>query len=296
MPTHAHRQFAAALKELRTAVTFCCWALGVALLAQTVVWSLLTFTDLRYRVVEAAARPEAATEVLGAEELRRQAVRETGDGQNDAGRAPIDINRQYSGADTVFRTVTGISIATGTMAAVTLLPLLGLAVLLAAGAATPGVNRAAGAFVWAVVLVMLTLPLSHLFANVPFDGLFASYAAMSADVEMSRGNPMPGHDSATDGGVLFYGRYCLLPVMCLAGIAATGLRFRAGIEAGVIPAENFQLDPELEREVSRIKTGSLIGGGRVIGALQSALKPGQPEMKTASLREISPGEPLQRPI
>jgi len=296
MSKHATRQFAAALKELRTAVTFCCWGIGLALLAQAVVWSLLTFTDIRYRIVEEAPRPEQATEVLGTDDLRRQSVRETGDSQADAGRTPIDVNRQYSGADTVLRTITGISIAAGTLAAVSLLPLLGLAVVLAAGAGTSGVNRAAGAFVWAVVLVVLALPLSQLFESVPFGGLFATYASMAADVEVFRGDPATNLDSSTDGGILFYGRYCILPLAGLAAIAATGLRFRAGIEAGLIPQENFQLDPELEKEVAKIKAGSLIGGGRVLGALQSALKPGQPEMKTASLREVSPGEPLHRPI
>jgi hypothetical protein len=296
MSRPTRRNFNSAFKDLRTAVSFCCWAIGLSLFAQAVVWSLLTFTDIRYRELEAAARPEQASAVMSAEEIRRTTVRETGDGQIDAEIAAVDVNRQFSRAEPILRAVTGISIAIGTLAAAALLPLIGLAVCVGAGSATPGVNIAVASFVWAVILVVLAMPLSQIFENVPFNGLFASYAAIASDVEISRGTAPPNEASVTDGGLLFYGRYCVLPLASVIAIAAIGLRFRAGVEAGLLPGESLRLDPELEKEVAKVKAGSLHSGGRVMGALESALKPGQPELKTATIRQVSTGESLPRLI
>ncbi len=294
MSKSIQRPFAIALMELRTAVTLCCWVIGLSLLAQMVVWSLLTFTDLRYRMVEEAPTAEKTSAVLSAEDLRRQAVHEAG--AEEAGMTPVEVNRQSSREDTVLRLVTGISTALGTLACAALLPLLGLAVVLAAGSATPGANRAAGAFVWAVVLVVLSLPMAQLFNDLPYDGLFAGYAGMVADVEAARGLGPSSLDSATDGGILFYGKYCVLPALCIAAITAIGVRFRAGLEDGLPLREDFRLDPELEREVAKIKTSSLHEGGRMAGALHAALQPGGQALKAPSVRQISAGDPLHRPI
>ncbi|MGI9015162.1 MAG: hypothetical protein ACR2GY_13075 [Phycisphaerales bacterium] len=294
MQTAVNHHFAVALKELQTGVTICCWVIGLALLIQTVGWSLISFTDIRYANHEAIALPASGdTAVVTAEELRRQNLATPH--AVDSEIVTADVNRQFAPADHVLRILTSLAAAVGTMAALALLPLLALAVVLGAGAATPGVDRAAGAFVWAVVLIIVTLPWGRLFEGVPFDGLFANYASMAADVELwQSGVATTGVERATSGGLLFIGRYCVLPLACVAGIAAVGLRFRAGIAAGLIPKADYRLDPELEKEVADLKATSLIGGGgRMAGALKAIRVEDQP---TRTLKQGSPGTHPGRPI
>ncbi|QOJ18233.1 MAG: hypothetical protein HRU76_11825 [Phycisphaeraceae bacterium] len=295
METAVNRHFAIALKELRSAVTWCCWLLGLALAVQVVAWSLLTYTDMRYtRIVERA--DEHATTIVTPEERRRQSIREAASVEADPDVEPADVNRQYSSQDRILGLAVGVAGAAGTMGTLALLPLLGLGVVLAAGSATRGVDRAAGAFVWAVVLVMITLPWGLVFEALPFDGLFVSYATLTSEVEAARGITLGGEAEPTGGGILFYGRYLILPVAGMAGITAIGLRFRAGVEEGLLPRENFRLDPQLEKEVAKIKPGSLVGGGRTAGALQSTITRNDEPAPGRSIRQVSPGEPLKRLI
>jgi len=302
-----NRHFAIALKELRTGVTVCCWLIGVALLVQVIAWSLLSFTDIRYDVYQAKASGDQS-QVLTAEEIRRQAVRDATTG--DEGVVTADVNRQLSKADRILGMLTSLAGAVGTMGVLALLPLLGLGVILAAGTATAGVEKASGAFVWAVVLVILAVPWGSFFTAVPFDGLFTDYGAMTHDTTQWRLGIVAGEEASPTGrGVLFFGRWLVLPLAGVAGIAAIGLRFRSGVEAGLIPKEDLRLDPELEREVARIKATSLVGGGRTAGALRNtmgngdagdeedkpATKPPPPD-PARSIRQPSPGQPLSRPI
>jgi hypothetical protein len=282
-------QFAAALKQMRTGVTVCCWLIGLALTAQVVVWSFLTFTESRWETFEARA-PRTTEVVVTPEEIRRRALQSAG--ADDPAITTIDVNRQRSAVDYSLQAVANVSAAVGTMASLALLPFLGLGVVLAAGSATTGVERASGAFVWAVVIVLLVLPWRQAFDAVPFAGLFPNYAMMAGEVDFSKyGHSVPGAThSPTSSGFLFYGRYLVLPVACVMGITAVGLRFRSGVEAGLLPKEDLRLDPTLESEISQIKAGSLMSGGRSAGALHSMIKPGEPPETGRSLREVSPGE------
>lgn len=295
METAVNRHFAIALKELRSAVTWCCWLLGLALAVQVVAWSLLTFTDIRYtRIVE--RMDEHPKAIVTPEERRRQAIREAATVEHVPEIAAADPNVQHSSQDRILGLAVGVAGAAGTMGTLALLPLLGLGVVLAAGSATRGVDRAAGAFVWAVVLVMITLPWGLVFEALPFDGLFVSYATLTTEVEAARGISVAGETQPTGGGILFYARFLILPLAGMAGITAIGLRFRAGVEEGLLPRENFRLDPQLEKEVAKIKPGSLVGGGRNAGALQSTIARNDDPAPGRSIRQISPGEPLKRLI
>lgn len=289
-PRAVNIHFAAALKQMRTGVTVCCWLIGLALATQLVAWSFVTFTESRWETFEAKTDANHPA-VVTPEQIRRQSLQSAAPDDPDVVR--VEVNHQRSKFDHSLQAVANVSAAAGTMAALALLPFLALGVVLAAGSATTGVERASGAFVWAVVIVMLVLPWSKVFDAVPFAGLFPNYATMAGEVDFSKyGKTAPGSiHSPTSTGVLFYGRYLVLPLACAAGIAAVGLRFRAGVEAGLLPKEDLRLDPTLEKEISTIKSGSLVGGGgRMAGALQSMLHPGEPEDAGRSLRQVSPGE------
>lgn len=291
------RHSALALAQLRNSVAICCWIVGVALLIQIITWSLATFTDIRYeKLEESAARSPA---VLTPEEVRRNAIHSANERLVEADRTTVEVNRVFSRTDRVFQVLNDVASGGGILAAVTLLPLLGLGVVLAAGAAVPGVERTVGSFVWAIVITMLVLPLGKMMESMPFNGLFVSYASMMAEIEAVR--------ASDEAGFLFYGKYLLLPTACMAGIAAVGLRFRGATFAGLLPREDHRLDPELEREVANTKATSLVGGGgRAAGALNNAIRTEEPAKAAPSikidpaparsLRQVSPGDPLRRPI
>lgn len=294
------RHSALALAQLRNSVAACCWVVGVALLIQVLTWSLSSFTDLRYRNIQATAE-SAAPRVLSPEEVRRQAIQSKQNGPVTLDHDEVEVNRVFSRYDRYFMIQTDLASGLGILASVALLPLLGLGVVLAAGASVPGVDRTVGSFIWAIVIAMLVLPLGSFIEAMPFNGLFASYDSMMAEVERFR--------AGDGGGVVFFGKYLLLPVACMAGIAAVGLRFRSATIAGLMPREDYRLDPELEKEVANTKASSLVGGGgRTAGAFTAAIrsddedeierpkaKPRE-EKPMRSLRAVSPGEAPRRPI
>lgn len=294
----ARYHFALALKEMRSAVAACCWVLGIALLAQTVIWSLMTFTDLRYVDLEPSGA-DHPTAVVAAESSHPGPIRDAG--HTGSGFDPIDVNRQLTTTDHIFRVTTTVGGSLGIMAAFALLPLIALAVVLGAAGATPGIERAAGAFAWSIALVVLVLPLGRLFDLMPFEGVFAAYDAMARDTEFVRTGARPlGIEHAASAGLLFYGRYCVLPLACLAAIGAITMRFRAGTEAGLVPKTDYHLDPALEKEVAGLKASSLKGGGgRTVGALRNAMKIEEGEFQRqepSTMRKISAGERPARPI
>lgn len=309
-PRHDHRNVsvsysptrhsALALAQLRNSVAACCWVVGVALLIQIVTWSLSSFTDLRYQKIEATTAA-APPKVLSPEEVRRQAIHSSQDGPVALDRNATEVNRVFSRYDRYFMIQTDLASGLGILASVALLPLLALGVVLAAGASVPGVERTVSSFVWAIVVTMLVLPLGSFIEAMPFNGIFANYESMMREVEVFR--------AGDGGGVIFFGKYLLLPVACMAGIAAIGLRFRSATFAGLMPREDFRLDPELEKEVANTKATSLVGGGgRTAGAFTATLreedeepprpkpKPQREEQPLRSLRSVSPGEAPRRPI
>jgi hypothetical protein len=301
-----HPHFAMALKEIRTATTAACWLIGLALMVQVVAWSLAAFTEIRYtelRVDPAVSADDAPT-VLTADDLKVKQIHSIGTDAEAAETA--DVNLQLSQRDRWLGSLTNFMAAFGTMGAIALLPLIGLGVVLAAGSATDGVEKTSGAFVWTVVLLALSLPWASMFEQVPLRGLFSNYATICEHVDAFRTASNAPEGAPLAETLRFYGQLGLLPIAALLGVTAIGLRFRAGVEAGLMPREDLRLDPELEREISKIKSSSLVGGGgRSAGALRGVLstgsggepdprKPAEPSARP--LRQPTPGAPLSRPI
>lgn len=275
--THSSLAFA----QLRNSVAACCWIVGLALLVQIVTWSLVSFTDLRYASVE-VSEPDETPRVVDAEAKRRETLREAAAGpQTDV---THDVNRQLSVYDRVFSLQMDIAAGAGMIAVIALLPFLAVGVVLAAGSATPGVERAVSAFVWAVILSVLVIPIGVLIESLPFNGVFLRYEKLVGDIAR--------YQASNDLGLIFYGRYLVLPLACMCGIALVGLRFRAAVEAGLI-RENWQIDPELEAEASNVLADNLVAGGRNSGALRVAERRQEADRP---LTAVSPGDPEKRPI
>jgi hypothetical protein len=297
-----------AMGRLKRGVLACCWIAALSLLAQIVVWSLATFTDMRYEASSAA--PVAPSDVIVQREPPKKAglppIRQPSDDAPSANRLRTDVSlvsASLGAYDGTFRQVVGVAnITTG--------------VMLAAGAATPGVEKIVTAMNWSLVIAALTLPIAAVFQLDGLAGAMVDYGTMTNAVDAAHtaenqalldevtASSAPEGDGAADattaasaamerGTVMFYLRHLLLPITCIIGLACIGMRFSAGVEAAIIRSD-YRLDPMLEREAANIKASSLHGGGRSAAALGGAM--GGPAGATAagpspsqSATQVSPG-------
>ena len=245
------------LARLRRGVTLCCWILGLALTTQLLVFGTAAFLDVRYQVLEDTSPGALIVSPSGsASSQGKPAV-------DSSGKA-IDANHVLSKNDKVLERASTLAYGAGMLGLVLLIPLVALGAMLAAGSATPGVERTVSAFMWSLAIAAMTLPIGESLGLPWREGALVSYANMTSQVDLEMG----GAERAW-GSPLFYCRFALLPLTCLVGVTLIGMGFSAGVYAGIMPKEDNRLDPMLERETSNITPGSL-HGGRAAVALRSA--------------------------
>ena len=301
-----------ALGRLRLAVVLCCWMVGLGLGSQLVIWSLAAYTDTRFDVAE---QGEAMTEtaVVAAESPRQQRIRQAREAELgiDLGRGesrPVEPKRVLSRTDGIFATIYDAAAGIGRSAMLAIIPLMMVGVMLAAGSATPGVERVVSSLVWALLGAVLILPLGSAFGLPWESGALSSYQQMTntvdqvrastADAASTPGEEAPADDEAVTAtgpsSLVMHGRFGLLPCACMVGMALVGLRFCAGVEAGILAAESMRLDPALEREAANMSPSSL-HAGRTTGVLSRTLQR-ESEESMPSAKTVSPGESPQRLI
>jgi hypothetical protein len=95
----------------------------------------------------------------------------------------------------------------------------------------------------------------------------------------------------------------VLPLACVVAVAIIGLRFCAGVQAGMPVVESMKLDPVLEREAANITPGSL-HGGRGAAALRGVAvsngnghtaAPASPPRQVVAAGAGSPGPGMMQP-
>jgi hypothetical protein len=218
-----------------------------------------------------------------------------------------------TGYDQFFNDIASVSMATGTLSCLVLLPLMMVSVMLVASRPNAKVHAAVSALVWTGIIGALALPLSGAL-NLPWqDGAFHDYGRMVRDIDAYNNNSI--------GMLSFYGRFLMLPLFCALGVLLIGVRFGRSVEALMPDRLPHQLDPVLEREAANRQAGTLHGAGRTAAALnrsvaQSAARPapsaqpasvpigaGAPPAPGASkddsmprARAVSAGTPLKRLI
>ncbi|MDY7107457.1 MAG: hypothetical protein SYC29_02365 [Planctomycetota bacterium] len=290
-PTHTE-SVSLALGRLRSGVMLCCWLIAIALVAQTMIWALVSFTGMRWTELSAESEPPL---IVKAEETDAQRIRSplAAEEEADEAREPVDPNRVLTKYDRILAMTSSLAAGFGTLAVLALVPTIALGVLLGASSATSGVDKTVSAFGWSLVVALLALPVSE-FASLPWrEGGLWSYAHLTAQIDAG----------VSTNAVVFLAQYLLLPGACLLGIAIVGLRFGAGVELGLMRKEMLRLDPALEQEAGNIRPSSL-HGGRTAGAMRRAVKSGPPtasgqassEDDDAPIGQPSPGKPPRRLI
>ncbi len=287
--------------QLRFLVLACCWLIGLSLCAQVVVWSLATFTEMRYAgatmseavplVVQADNKKEPSI-VTPSQASRQRAAKEA--------EAAAPARRSLSRFDRLFSAATSAARTLGMLAVLTLCPLVAVGLVLGTICGAPRLDRGISALAWALVLTMLVLPLGG-WLGLPWqDGALSTYRHLIQDVENAR------RSAAGMGfGLPYYARFLLLPSLCLLGFVLLGFRFSGALE-GVLPTKvNQGLDPALEQEAANIKTSSLHGVavhsagalGRVVAASEPEPEPAlPPEPFMPSATKVSIGEAPKRLI
>lgn len=259
-----------ALQHLRFGVTASAALLALCIVTQVVVWSIVHFTDARL-VHIAPTGPEADWEVV-----RRQAAEGEGAAAAPRVTAPVirppadlstgeDPNLVPGAADVRLSRAVGIVQAFGVLSAVVFCLMMFQSVLIAGGAAIPGVERIVTAGTWAVVITLLCLPLTRLLPSIPFGGVFRGYEELVRASQAYRAGAPGG-----PGPIGFFAWNLGVPLAMLAGIGLVLWRFRCGVEAGIIVTNVSQLDEKLEREIRAMRLGQL-SAPRAMGALNSAL-------------------------
>lgn len=261
VPGMAHyRSVSIALRRLQVMVLVGSWMVTAALGAHVVVWSLTSFTELRY--AEAEGPHEKGKMVISVNPERDRLMNFIGPGRGTK-EEPEPI--PTSAMDKVFATTVGWSRGVGLIAAVCLCPLISLGLLLAIEVGAPRVERAVTALTLAMILSALALPLGGWFGMAWNQGTLADYQYLTREVEAAR---------AQEGFEFgYFLRYLILPAVCAAGFTLAGLRFSRALEGVLLAMDD--VDPQIEKEASNVEPSSLHGTGRTAGALTKLLDEGK---------------------
>lgn len=278
----------AALQHLRFGIAFAAVVLALCLVSQVLVWSFVHFTEVRVVQLENEAEEPSFDVVRRAQPSQNTVGTISGissgasvgasgnrevsvEPQQAAATAPVqtepvDPNIVESATDRKLRHIAGIVQTVGVISAALLLLLMFQGVVVAGGGAVPGVEMAVTATTWAIVIALVCIPLGNLLPSTPFQGVFSSYDTIVIESEAYRSN----RDGAP-GVVALYGMHVALPILLLAGLAAAVLRFRAGIERGVIATSVSEAHERIEREIRSRKNLGEMANSRAMGALNATV-------------------------
>ncbi|MHC5022754.1 MAG: hypothetical protein ACYTGG_02420 [Planctomycetota bacterium] len=273
------RSFGLALGRLRTCVQACCWIFALSLAIQILVWGMVTATDWHY--AEVKGQP-AETLVISPSDRQRELRERKGEGK-EAGVVAVP-NRVPSSLYIFFDDLSAVAGAVGTVALLVMVPLVMLGVVLVGTTASQSVEKSVTAMIWAVIVVILCLPVGEAL-HLPWrDGAFYDYTTLMSKLD--------AQDHGEVLGFSFFARHLLLPGACIIGTILLTWRFNAGIEP-VIERREW-LDPELEREAGNIKITSL-HGGRAAGAFQKSVQEDDDEADEARMAAAAAAQPASIP-
>ena len=276
-----NRSLCLALGRLRFAIVTSCWVIAFALIAQLVVWSLVSFTEMRYASGDELANASQVVDEKPKSKQGKEARWRPESAEETEGPPPLGtVDRIFKVAVTVARTM-------ALMCALVLCPLLSLGLILAVPSGAPRVERAVNALFWAIVLVILAMPLGGWFGMAWQQGTISDYHQMITEVEVAR---VEGFSP------VFYSRFLLLPGASAVGFILVGFQFGSAVAAVLVSRTLF--DAEIEQEASNVSATSLHGtAGRTAGALSKALEADKKKKARAqSMSRTSPSEMPKRLI
>jgi hypothetical protein len=251
-----------ALAHLRHGVTACALTVALCAALQMLVFGFVHFTQIRW-VEDKTPAVATALRVVSSPGANVAQAREPG--------APVatieqDEPRRVLGkADGVLRAISAAAISGGVAAASLLGLFTILGVVVGAGGAVPGIDRATSACMWASLIVVGTLPWQNIFPSVPFSGVFGPYSTMSSMSDAV--------DAGGGSSLALLAQFLLMPLAAMSCSFLVLYRFRAGVAEGIIATSVSEIDERLEREMAsiRAKGVEIQSSGRAVAALNSAI-------------------------
>ncbi|MCA9312236.1 MAG: hypothetical protein KDA21_13565, partial [Phycisphaerales bacterium] len=279
----------AALQHLRFGVTSAAAVAAVCLLLQMLVWAFVHYTNVQW--VEPEVRNAAQQHVIvGAETAPAK-------DHKPAGGAAADVNRVESRNGRILRATASLAQTFGIISATTLATLMLLGTVIAGGSHVPGVEKVVTATTWSIAVAGFCLPLGSLMPEAVYPGVFISFDHLT---EAAASYHAGGE--AAPGAFGYHLIRVALPVVFILTLILVVVRFRSGVEAGVIVTSVSQLDEKLEKEIRAMKLGQL-ASPRSVGALNSAIGDQTPEVPVSPAPAPTPRPTgtdgfigMQRPI
>ncbi len=265
MPQQHQQSIRLTITRLRRGAIICCWIVGIALGTQSLIWALASATNLRY--AHPATNAADVPDIVQADELLQQPGRILAPKveEQPAVQEPVEPPpMQMSRMDAWFGAAYGMAGGVGRVAMIVLIATMGMGVMLGASAGVQGAERTVLAFMWAVLVAALVLPLGSTL-HMPWpDGALSTYDAMTScvdQIEAARAAAIAGEavDADAPSMTVALARFLLLPFTCLVGIVMIGLRFSGAVETAVLRRESMKVDPAIEREATNISPTSLHG-------------------------------------
>lgn len=276
-----------AIARLRFWVSAAGLIVCLAAVTQTFIYGLAHYTEVRWTTPEAGntegqlqvVTTEGPPSSVPASELRGGRLTESGHQQ---ALEALEQGKARSKTDVILERTNDIAAAAGILGAFTFAGLVFLGTVIAGGAKVPGVDKAATATTWAIVVLVLAMPWGEMMPSVPIPGVFVRYSGV-----------VQGTDGLT--GLLLR---VALPMATATMCAVSLFSFRAGVERGVIVTSVSELDEALERELSSIRKRGVAAGSapRSMGALNRALGDSgeEEEQIPAILRAAAGAESMSR--
>lgn len=275
MTFEAKPHISAALQHMRFGITTLSVVAITCLLLQVLVWAFVHYTDVQWAETEVRNAHQQEV-VVGAEDAARPAP--------DTKAGAVDINRVESRNGRILRATSAIVQTCGIISVTSLAILMLLAVVIAGGQGIPGVEIIVTAATWSLIIAGFSLPLGSLFPDALYPGVFLSVDQLTIVAEQVHAEA-PGAPS----GAVYYFTRLILPAALMVGLLLIVIRFRSGVEAGIIVTNVSQLDEKLEKEIRSRRLGEL-STPRAVGALHSAIgESGAPQAPAAP----APAEPAK---
>lgn len=277
-----------ALSHIRLGVTGAGLGVVVASFLQLVVFGFVHFTDVRFTNLQ-PTQDRQKLSVVSSDTLGGMSVaqHQVGAGEQEA----ADVNRVRTAWDVALDRSSGLAVTGGVVSAVTLGLMCFLGVVVAAGGAVLGVEKAVTACTWSFILGVLCLPLgSILDSSSPFPGVFGSYSTMvTSSVAVNAGEGSSATLLAT---------YVLMPIAALCAALMIIARFRSGVEMGIIPESLSEFDEMLEKEMSTIRQRGVTTsvGGRAGAAMRQTMREDAPIDKPIVSEPVTIQEQAPRKI
>lgn len=232
-------------------------AAGVAIVVHSCVWATLCFTEVRAHGLTAVTHPDRALEsspsatngAAGTEPGPAAVAIKNPTAANDReGTAALEpstaaADEAPTGADRFLAFVTGAATLVG-VSSLALLPIVLIVAFITALVRAPrAANASMAGILWATFGFGAVLPWGSLWPQVPWNGLFISYAGLVAETEALRaaGNPF------TFSAFLVH-----VAVPGAVIVVLVGLAWRCGepLHAELMAAESLSVDPEVDRDAA----------------------------------------------